>query len=54
MGEGNFIADYEVDVRVLTGVLYGMGLLQRILKFEPPFGPGTKLKRVPGSLTQKL
>ena len=48
------IADYEVDVRVLTRIMYGMSLLQRILKFEPPFGPGSKLKWVPGSLTQKL
>ena len=28
-------------------------LLQRAFKFEPPFGPGSKLKRVPLKLKEK-
>ena len=41
-------------LRAMKRILYDMGvltlvrwLLQRIFKFEPPFGPGSKLKRVP-------
>ena len=47
------------DLRVMKRILYDMGpltlvrwLLQRGLKFEPPFGPRSKPKRVPP--TQKL
>ena len=42
------------DLRVMKGILYDMGpltlvrwLLQRALKFGPPFGPRSKLRRVP-------
>ena len=42
------------DLRVMKRILYDMGpltlvrwLLQRALKFGPPFGPRSKLKRVP-------
>ena len=42
------------DLRSMKQILYDMGLLtlvrwllQRAFKFEPPFGPRSKLKRVP-------
>ena len=42
------------DLRAIKQILYDMGpltfvrwLLQRGVKFEPPFGPASKLKRVP-------
>ena len=40
------------DLRTMKRILYDMGLLalvrcllQRAFKFEPPFGPGSELKR---------
>ena len=42
------------DLRAMKRILYAMGLLtlvrwllQRAFKFEPPFGPGPELRRVP-------
>ena len=47
------------DLRAMKRILYDMDLLalvrwllQSAFKFEPPFGPGSELKRVPP--TQKL
>ena len=49
----------ENDLRAMNQILYDMGLLalvrcllQRTFKFEPPFGLGSELKRVPP--TQRL
>ena len=56
---GKKIKKTKNDLRVMKQILYDMGpltlvrrLLQRGLKFESPFGPRSKLKRVPP--TQKL
>ena len=42
------------DLRAMKQILYDMGLLAHVrclldkaFKFEPPFGPGSELKRVP-------
>ena len=60
LGLGLSLAKTKNDLRVMKRILYDMGpltlvrwLLQRGLKFEPPFGPRSRLKRVPPTQKSK-